>query len=296
MPETKKGVKRPRRKALSEQTDLVKVVYYGESGTGKTTALAGFARLGKVLFVNAESGVKQKPLRKLGIPVENIEVFDDITFEALEQLYFDLKGELHDDPEAYAAVVLDSITEIQKKMMESVMADAILKAERKGVERDRFAAYTEDWGQLTGMTRGLIRGFRDLPCHVGFSALARRDQDDDGVVVYGPDMTPKVQGDLKGYVDVGCYLRVQNATSGGEKEEYTGVFRPVGKFWAKDRFNSLPRVLMDPSADRVYDYVTGKYDARTTAKAAKDGITDGEGVDPIQAAWRIRVASATKTE
>jgi len=278
---------KPARKKLSEQKDMLKILYYGEAGSGKTTALASMAKLGRILVVDAESGLKQRPLKELGIPVENIEVFSDTSLEGMEELYHDLRAELHEDPTTYVGVVIDSITEIQKKLQEQVMAQAVLKSQRKGIERDRFRVYQDDWNTLSSQMRLLIRGFRDLPCHVGFSALERRDQDDDGVVQYGPATTPAVAGDLKGYVDIGCYMKVQNERKGGETEEYTGVFRPVGKFWAKDRFHAVPRVMMDPSVDRVYQYVTGQYSSRATIIASKGGKTTGDNVDSVQAAWRI---------
>jgi hypothetical protein len=43
----------PPRKTLADQTDVVKVLYYGEQGTGKTLDLATLGRLGPVIFVNA---------------------------------------------------------------------------------------------------------------------------------------------------------------------------------------------------------------------------------------------------
>jgi hypothetical protein len=61
---------------LDEETDFLKILYYGREGVGKTSAAAHAANYGRILVINAESGVKKKPLRdRLGINVENIKTW-----------------------------------------------------------------------------------------------------------------------------------------------------------------------------------------------------------------------------
>lgn len=241
-----------KRATLAETVEYVNMMYYGDPGSGKTTSAAGLARLGEIVYVDAESGLKAGPLGRLGIPTDNIGVHRVISFEALENLYWDLKAELEEGgPEG---LVLDSITETQKLLLEHIVARGVEKAERKGMERDEYAIYKEDWGVNTEQMRRLIRKVRDLPCHVALVCLSRRDQDDDGAVSVGPAVSPALQSDLMGYMDLVCHTSVEQI---GEEIAYVGEFRNVGKYQAKDRYGLLPRKLVNPSFDRVIAYVNG---------------------------------------
>lgn len=248
---------------LSEASEPLNVLYYGDGGTGKTSHMAAMARLGRVLSVNAESGVKARALRKLGIPVQNIEVFPDpargetVSLRGLEDLYRRIASALIRDPQAYAGVFWDSITEIYKKLLEAVVARGVIQAARAGRERDPFFIERGDYGIMTEQVRSLMRKYRDLPCHFAVSALARREQDNDGAVVYQPAVTPALQGDMIGWMDMVCHTSVAIVN---DEEEYRGLFRPHGKYRGKDRLRAVPKWLIDPTFDRLLMYVDEELD------------------------------------
>src|SRR5688500_3167230 len=135
---------------LTESREPINILYYGEGGTGKTTNIADMARQGKILLVNAESGVKASALKRRGIPVENIEVFPDaesgeeLTFDGLEAEWLRIREALHKDPDAYVGVGWDSITEIHKALLDNVILAAVAKAERMGRDRDRHFIEMQD--------------------------------------------------------------------------------------------------------------------------------------------------------
>lgn len=264
---------------LSEEKQYVNILYYGEPGVGKTTALAAMATMGKTIFVDAESGLKAGPLKRLGIPVENIVPRRVVSYAALDALYHEMNDRLTDDPGSIAGVVLDSLSEIQRTILEQDAKNPLELSQR-------------DYGVNTQELRLLIRHFRDLPCHVGFTTHVRRDQDeDDGTVRYGPSLTPAVGGDLLGYVDLVCYLRMLPRAGGGEEPDVVGMFRPWGKYKAKDRFGALPPMLYDPSFDRVAAYVDGTY-RREAQLEADESEEIPSGLDGVQFEYRQRVAAA----
>jgi len=242
-------------KPLTEQRDTLNILYYGPGGTGKTTDLAFMANLGRVLYVDAESGIKRGPLERLGVKTANIEILDvTVGFAPFEQAFWDIKSDLAADPDSWAGTVWDSVTEIHKAFLDDVVIAGVAKAQRQGKERDRFFIERGDWGVMTDQMRLLIRRYRDLPCHFGMAALERREQDDDGKVVYQPGVTPALQNDLIGYMDVVCHTSTELV---GAAEEFHGLFRPVGKYQGKDRFGALPRRLVAPTFDRVLSYIDG---------------------------------------
>lgn len=258
---------------LIDSVEPVNALYYGDGGTGKTTHMVAMANLGPILVINAESGVKARALRKRGIDISNVEVYpgpgEELTFDGLESEWLRIREELNKDPSAYAGVVWDSITEIHKFLLDDIVKKAVVRAERAGKERDRHFIALEDYGVMTEQVRNLMRKYRDLPCHFAVSALSHRDQDDGGAVTYQPAITPKLRNDLVGWMDVVCHTSV--AVVEGE-EEYRGLFRPHGRFRGKDRLNSLPKWLVDPTFDRVLAYVEEELDVDTdpVMQAAKE--------------------------
>lgn len=251
--------------ALSEDDEPVNVLYYGDGGSGKTTDIATMALGGNLWLANAESGVKASALRRVGgdlgidIPVSNIEIFpgeedEYISFDGIESEWKRIREELHKDPTAYYGVGWDSITEIQQAMKDLEMKRGLMKANRRGVERDPFTMDQDNWRTVNEQCRNLIRKFRSLPCHFCASALQRREQDNDGAVVYMPAVTPGLQNDVIGWFDVVCHT--ETIIVGGE-EIYMGLLRNYGKFRGKDRFKATPRRLVNPTHERIVAYVRG---------------------------------------
>ena len=184
-----------------------------------------------------------------------------------------MHAELAQDPEAYAGVVLDSVSEVQR---------ALIEQDAPG----RFRLTQGDYGENTQKLRLLLRHFRDLPCSCAFITHVRRDEDDDGKVHFGPALTPAVAGDLLGFVDIVCYCRAV-PRAGAEEPDYIGTFRPARKFVAKDRFGLVPPRLIDPTFDRILAYVQGRY----TREALRLGA-DCEELDAAQNDYHLRLATA----
>lgn len=273
---------------LSDQEEFINALYYGDGGTGKTTDLAAMANLGPIIYINAEAGLKARPLKKLGVKIENIRVWPEpgqaITFETLEDLHLELLDELVPTPGAPKAktekknpvigVAMDSVTEIYKKLLDREVARAVLKADNAGKERDPYRVELADYGIMTEQMRKLIRRFRDLPCHFAMAALSRREQDDDGAVTYQPAITPALQNDLIGWVDLVCVTSMDQV---GEDEQYKGLFRAHSKYRGKDRLGALPKFLIDPTFDRIVGYVndtltTDKDPVQIKAKEAREAL------------------------
>jgi hypothetical protein len=296
----KKAAPKPR-PTLAEESDFVKILYYGKPKSGKTTAAATLARLGRVLYIDAESGLKKKPLLEHGIPVANIEPFREITVEALDEFFWTVRGRVADGGDhTPIGMVWDSTSESHKKLLEASAAKTHAKAVAKGTAHTRTSEYAielQDYGTNTQEMRHLIRQFRDLEMHVGFVALEKREQDDDGKVTYGPDLTAKLAEDLAGFVDIVCHTFTL-AQGDDEEPEYWGLFRASGKYTAGDRFKALPPRLINPSFDRVIAYVNGDLDvesdpemAAAKARRSNGGAAGATGESP---ATPTAAPSATK--
>lgn len=255
-------------KPLTEESEPVNVLYYGDGGTGKTTDIAHMAKLGPVIIINAESGIKTRALRQYDIPLDNISIYPDveageeISFDGLIDLWKNTRAQLVESPGSVVGIGWDSVTEIYQALLLDIVKDAYIRAQRQGKDRDPSFIALEDYGVMTQQVRNLVRKFRDLECHFAMSALAKRDQDNDGQVIYQPQVTAKLQNDLIGWMDVVCVTQVVEYPDGGD-DEYRGLFRPTGKWRGKDRFKMLPRGIVDPSFDRIVGYIEGDLEAET---------------------------------
>lgn len=291
-------------KLLQESRDPINILWYGAGGTGKTTDLAAMAHGGRICLINAESGIKRRALLDRGVPVKNIEIFPDpdnpkeeVSYDGLEGLWLRIREELHADPDAWAGVGWDSISEVQKAFTDQERVRANQRYEARGVERDPFIIDQDSRTKVNEQMRSLIRKFRDLPCHFGLTALERRDQDDDGTVSYMPAVTPGIQNDIIGYMDLICVTSV--AVIDGE-EEYRGLFRQHNKYHGKDRLgNRTPKWLVDPTFDRILEYVDGDASVETdpVMVAARERSLRAESKsssDPARSGAKETKASANK--
>lgn len=239
---------------LADENEFARVCLYGRYGTGKTTDLAFAAKLGKVVHIDAEKRLKGGPLRRLGVPIDNIEPHRDISYVNINDIVWETRARLHDEPGSVAALGMDSVTEVTKLLVGQVLDEnntkLIARAEKRGEEAN-FDPYSIDidmWGIMTEQMRRLFRHMRDLECHLVFTAHERRDIDGDGEVTYGPATTPAVQQDLMGYVDIVGHTYVDNG-------HYVARFAAGTKYQAKDTFGVLPEVMVDPTMDRIIAYV-----------------------------------------
>lgn len=263
---------------LDQIQENLTMLVYGREGTGKSSGALGLARLGKIIVIDAEGGLKPTPLKALGIPLDNIDVWpkngdaSHISFETLEQeVYVPLRLALEQDPTSYVGVVIDSFTELYARLIRQAADEGMVRDRAKGKDRARFQVNVEDYGTSTNMIRQLLRMFRDLNIHLVITALERRDVDDDGFVQYGPQLGPAAASDTMGMVDVVVWTQQEEIGSKGD-QFFTGTTRPRERHRAKDRFNMLPIRMIDPSADRVLGYIRGELtktnDARHKAAIA----------------------------
>lgn len=278
--------------SLADENEYVRVCLYGEWGSGKTTSAAHAALLGPVRHVDSELRLKAGPLRRLGVPVDRIEPFRDISFAALKADIELTREDLHDfdarsDPEGneldpanrWVAYTHDSVTEITKTLLDDVIARNVGEARRRAQKRGEevkinpFQVDVDYYGEVVQEYRTLMREMRNLDCHLVFTAQERRDTDkDDGSVRVGPGTLPAIQAEIMGYCDV----VIRTYRSG---RYHLGLTEPGTKYMAKDSFGVLPPIMVNPTVDRIVAYMREELTIDT---------------DPIQQAWLAEQQAAVE--
>ena len=252
--------------SIEDVIDHTNTLLYGREGSGKTTAAARLANAfshlpagkGKVLVINAEGGLKKGPLRKRGVDTSKIVVWPDpnkherVTHQSLDRIHRRLKADLMEDPTSWGGVVFDSATEIHTAILDNVQQKRVASIQRMGKDVDPDFVDIADYGTMSKLFRDVLRKFRDLPCHFVVTALERRDVDKDtGKPQYGPAVTPGLQSDLLGYVDFVLMCKAED-----EDGPFRALTRANSRYRAKDRFDILPKVMVDPYLDRIVQYTT----------------------------------------
>lgn len=238
-----------------------------------------------MLFINAEGGLKKRALLSHGVQTENLVVWpkpgEPVTYSGLEEVFFQIKSDLMDDPKSWYLVAWDSLTEIAQALTDEVSDDRFSRAKAKNAAwvpsvADAFFTDIGDYGTSTKMVRKLVRNFRDLPVHFAMTALERRDVDEDtSKVAYGPAVGPALQTSVLGYVDVVLYTKAEDE----ERPYFRAQTKKVGTARAKDRLGVIPRVLVNPTFPRLAAYNDG---------------TLTEDTDPVQAVLHETPAPTAK--
>lgn len=264
---------------VDDVVDYTNTLLYGREGSGKTTAASRLANLfsslpagkGKVLVINAEGGLKKKPLQNRGVDTSRVVLWPDpkkhqrVTHQSLDQIHRKVKADLEADPESWGGVVFDSATEIHMALLDHVQQKRVRNIQNRGQDVDPDFVDIADYGTMSKLFRDILRKFRDLPCHFVVTALERRDVDKDtGKPQYGPAVTPGLQSDLLGYVDF-----VLMCKAGDEDGPFRALAQANSRYRAKDRFDVLPRVMVDPYLDRVIQYVAGDIDRDTDPEQSR---------------------------
>ena len=195
--------------------DYAKVVLYGPPGSGKTTMGATFP---DVLFLSAESGL-------LSVRDRAIDVWTINGWEDLEEAYDFLRKGDH----RYKSVVIDSLTEVQKKLNEHI----VKKFPGKRRDYDDLMSQS-DWGYAIDKLRKMCRAFRDLPLNVVFIAL---DQQEPGEAetITKPALSGKTMAvELMGWVDAAIYCPGPTKDEDGNMQ-YLGQTIPAKGRMAKLR-------------------------------------------------------------
>lgn len=230
-------------KTSNLEKQFIKMLVYGPPGSGKTTLGGSAALRVKTLIISAESGLLSlQNLKDESGNTPDIDYTQIKSFADMEAAFHFLKNEKH----SYQAVVIDSLTEIQR-----ACRDAILETAKKDAMEIR------DWGQLANKIERMVRAFRDLPMHLIVTALEDAETDKlTGEVKIWPALQGSVQKQLPAYFDLVLYAHSKEVGEGVDRKTVHGVLtQNSGKYVAKDRSGKLPKVVESPSFGKLVDLI-----------------------------------------
>src|SRR4051812_17641028 len=107
--------------SLADEKEPIRVCWYGDPGSTKSTNLARLSERGRFHIIDADGGLKSKALADFGANPSNIEPYRDISYPALDGMFWDLKAELDDDPDYCIGLGLDTATETCQRLLSAIV-------------------------------------------------------------------------------------------------------------------------------------------------------------------------------
>ena len=223
------------------------ILIYGDPGAGKTWLSAtaqDHEATAPILFVDVEGGtttIRHRP---------DVDVVQARTMSVIE----DVHNQLRKNPDYYKTVVIDSLTELQKLDMRSVMKE---QYDKRPDTTDIYVPSQREWGKSGERIRMIVRAYRDLPCNTIVTSLLHTEKDDKtGVVRIFPSLPGKLRSEIPGFFDIVGMLRVTTLTEENEIK-FQRILQVAGteRVTAKDRTSSLDGLLNDPTIPMIWDLI-----------------------------------------
>lgn len=228
------------------------MLIYGEPGAGKTylcSTAQDSDETKPILFCDVEGGVTT--IRKR----PDIDVVPVRSMSDIERVH----NEVFRDPNYYRTIIIDSLSELQKLDMRSVMEQ--FKKDSQNPDRiDVDVPHQKAWGKSGERVRRIVRAFRDLPCNTIMTTLLGyefevddKDKETKQVKLFYPMLPGKLKGEVPGFFDVVGYL-VADADRNGKVKRTLQVAK-TKRVVAKDRTGSLGLVVQDPNIPMMWDMI-----------------------------------------
>jgi phage nucleotide-binding protein len=221
------------------------LLIYGHPGAGKTY-FGGSAQdhddLKPLLVLDIEGGVMTLRHRK------DVDVIQIRTMKKLEEA---INNIARNEP-YYKTVLVDSLTELQKLDMRTVMK------ERFAANPDKTDIYVPDqraWGKSGERIRMIVRALRDLPIHTIATALEAVEIDDrTSKRLIHPSIPGKLKSELPGFFDIVGHLKARKGEGEGT---VTRTLQVLGteNLIAKDRSGCLDPLITNPSLPLIWEAI-----------------------------------------
>ena len=277
MASKKLSTKSTKVESFNANTVYLKCLLYSPAGHGKTTMLGSSlddVRFGRVLLLDFESGfgsIRSKvhtiypddidstvtetlimaTAEDSEAPADKIHRVKITTWADLQAVY----NYLFDNPKVYNTVLIDSLSELNYLCINSIVKKAILGDPR----HDKEIPELRDYLRSSVNMRDLVRGFRDLECHVVFTAISNVIQDEVSKKwKVKPSLSGKLAEEVPALVDTVGYLDI--IPDPETKEEARFLWLTASERWAaKIRVEGIyeDTGLWDPSLPGLLDLVSG---------------------------------------
>lgn len=240
----------------AESITWINKLVYGEPGAGKTYLLgtaADHPETAPLLFLDIEGGI---------MTIRDRQDIDVVQVRSMKQLQ-DIINMIAKQPKPlyYKTIGVDGITELQKLDMRTVMMEQF---NRKPETTDIYVPSQREWGKSGERVRMIVRALRDLECNLIMTALQAEFVDErTGRRLIHPSIPGKLKSEIPGFFDIVGHLKAVH--EGGEIIRTLQTVKTESLI-AKDRSDSLPPLMKNPSIPEIWDIVHGNSNSKSESK------------------------------
>lgn len=237
-------------------TKYVRVLVYGDQGTGKTRFLA---TAGKVFVIDTDKGART--LKSLHIPAVSFSRGDRYVYKQIMDLLdrlkkaqppFDEGGEIG----PVDTFSIDGLTALADVLIYEIMKWGSRGSRDPSEEKPQW----DDYSVLKARLQSIVQASQDLPCNVIMTANSKLDKDDQTGRMYGvPDILGGFRDAVGRMFDEVYYLDTKRSQNGTKYMLYT---RPYDRYKAKSR-DDLPDEIEDPSFEKIFGHPASEPGADT---------------------------------
>jgi hypothetical protein len=174
-------------------------VFYGKSGTGKTTVAASFPK--KMLYLN----IKDEGDDSIS-DIEGLDVMDIRSVDDLEMAYW----WLYKHPGKYVSVVLDTMSQLQQMVVREVIAAKTRTSKQEGKEAGDWGSMSKrEWGDVAAKMKVWITNFRDLDVDCIFIAQDRTfnlDDESESESTLDPEVGPALSPSIAKHLNASVHF------------------------------------------------------------------------------------------
>lgn len=215
-----------------------------------------------VLYLDVDGGVKTLRKRK-DLEVKQVRSMDQAR-KIYNDLYDAVDWEAKEPGLAYKTVVIDTLSELAKLDMREIMR----AANAKNPEQHLYVPSPREYLIIGERVREIVRAYRDLPTNVLFCCHSGDAKDNSNATIFFPQFTGKLRHEIAGFIDIVGYMQADQ-----EKGEFENTLQVVKtkRVAAKDRTNTLGKIVVNPTLPLIWDAIHGKIDL------AKQQSENGKG-------------------
>lgn len=251
--------------AASDKKEPIRVLMYGDNGTGKTYSAGTYP---KPIFLSLDPGF----LTLKSLPnSDDIQIvsFPDPAQEGLEipaQIWNVIKW-LQTGDHDRQTIVLDSVTELHRVIMEVVM--------KKPRQRQApTIPSTDDYIEVNAKVESLLRHLRNLPLNLVLTGHHKVQTDKSGAIIGARlNVSEKLSTSIGGMMDLVLHTSVHTRDGeNGQEVAYVGQTIPVNNIQAKNRDGKMRA----PYSKITFDVINDAYNILEVEVSDDDGIVDSE--------------------
>lgn len=215
----------------------LKCLIYGDPGAGKTLFAASAP---KPLILDCENS--RRSIMDFPAIAARCKILRVKSFNALDRIFWELMNGRGPEIET---VVIDTISELQRKNLDDIM----FAAKAKDENRNMFLPFQGDYKISTESMRKMVTMFRDLPFHLIITAHRLEDVDQaTGRRFVRPEVTPKLASTLKGVFDLQGFMTYSTVDAEGNDHFSNSLqVRQRAGVEAKCRLRYLPTHVENPN-------------------------------------------------